>query len=192
MTIKSNATLAKQIEAHWKHFELIKYYPFGTETLYQFIQGPKVNLKTFRVFPRIEKMSSDRLLFEITSEVSRAMRYCSTVTHDNFDNQKLDAFCMEGLFRGGRAYWSKDIIKGKSLNTIRAMEEEQIPRIEKLYGKKDSPYTEKEKRYRRKTYGVFIVDYFPLVSFYTGQQLYTHRQLQIILCMVNNSFENLC
>ena len=200
--------------------DILRYFPYGPENIFEYWCVGKVNLKEVYKEPRNKKMKELDYIFRIVEETGRAVSYL-TKQKDFSDKQRLEAFCLWDLFHSGIAGWTKEPLKelseeekeelysyhkdradrmycqGKYRNKKQKLEEEKFYKSQgKEWNKKRIDAERKGDEHNRKDNGIYEVKHYPLVA-HTNcgngiQPLYTIQQLSAIWCQVACWFENLC
>lgn len=185
--------------------DILKYYPYGNETTWEYWICGKVNLKEVYKEKRNELKTCESLVADIYDETMRAMLYLATESSNGFDSQRIEAFRLASLFNRGIIGWSKDALNGKSKKEIEKIERVHQKRYDLVANRIDqeknkntiSVVLSKEAKleYRRK-YGLFEVKCMPLRQYGNCAQvpkiLFTKQELCAIDLMVTCAFENLC
>jgi hypothetical protein len=198
ITTHTFETFGKIVAQHQKQLRILNYYPYGNKVAFGHWLGSCDDLSDICnhefLGRRYKKMSSEQLVYGIIEEVARAMNYLVVHgTSPGFDHQRIEAFALWRLFHNGVAGWRKDVMKGKSLNQINALEkkhkdlhdlvhasgkygDERVKQQEKMTNDhvKSLPPAErkqwilnlkKSSDRNRKEYGVYMVDILPLTQY---------------------------
>jgi len=173
--------------------DILKYYPYGKETAWDYWLTGHIDLRRQHLAPHNKDRSAEEMTFRIIEETGRAMNYLTCWgTDEGFDRQRIEAFCLWQLFHGGVAGWNKEPIVGKTVKQIEAMEKKEKDRIDNYYGngkyaddrqKKQEQMLDKQWNAtpedraehdrielactiaHRRDYGIFQVTHFPLRRF---------------------------
>ena len=128
------ADMHRIIDEAFPNLEILKYYPYGRRTQYPFFTGGFRDLRKEYLRESNRGRSQADLVHLIIEEVGRAMNYLVRYgVEENYDHQRIKAFCMWRLFHNGVADWNKDIIKGKSIRQIEALEKYHKNRSDMLH-----------------------------------------------------------
>ncbi len=216
------ADMHKIIDEAFPKLEILNYYPYGRKTQYPFFTGGMRDLRKEYLTKSNRGRSQADLVHLIIEEVGRAMSYLVRWgIEEDYDRQRIEAFCMWKLFHSGVAGWSTEAIKGKSIKQIERLEKYHGIRSDMLhargrYGDERSKAQDawmkahtspkelveldelqlKAVEANRKTCGIYTVTHFPLTQptncTLTPRIFYTKKELAAIWLMVECAFENLC
>jgi hypothetical protein len=201
-----------EVNEYFKKLDILKYYPYGPETTWEYWLCGKVNLKKEYLDARNKHKTEWDYVFSIVEETARAMNYLMTHGNDDgFDHQRLNAFALWHLFHSGDCGWSKKNLKGltteqkttlfwkgqKDAEKLSAID----PATKKINTSEDKETVKIRDNWLKaslKTYGVYEVRRKPLIQYsnsVSGKRpvvLYTKQELAAINLMVSCAFENLC
>ena len=200
--------IAHEIHKVKKKLYLLDYYPYGKKTEWEYWICGNVNLKEIHKDDRYKGLDSTDLVLGIYEETARAMQY-TTIYHPeplykgSEINQGKLAFAFFDLFKHGDIEWDKKILKGKTEKEIKKLEKYHQKRVDIVSGYGDNNpnkkhvFNEKEKISRRKKYGMYCVNYYPLTQYSNAVDgkpkiLYTFEELCAIHMLVICEFENMC
>lgn len=204
---------SKEVGEHFKKLDILKYYPYGPETTWEYWLCGKVNLKKVYLDERLKRKTEWEYVFSIIEETARAMNYLMVHgDHHWFDHQRLNAFALWHLFHSGDCGWSKKNLKGLTLdqktklfwkgqedaNALSGLDKNDI-RFNGSETKESKKLRDEWFNHSLKKYGVYEVRHKPLIQHSntvrrgrSPKVLYTKQELAAIDLMVACYFENLC
>lgn len=210
--------IGKLVQEH--KLSILDYYPYGPNKTWEYWISGTVDLTKEYKDKRNKGKTEAEYVYNIQSDISKAMHYLTVWGAWNaFDTQRIEVFALAHLFNNGIINWSKDPLVGISIFEQDKLIAYHQDRTDRVYGsgKYSSPiekkyeadrikkFTKLEKQeyiknmkdhaqYKRETYGICEVKYFPLCNNATGKvrYFYTKQELAAIHLMVLCAFENLC
>lgn len=201
------------VDAALPSLDILKYYPYGKETMWSYWLCGDVDLRKEYLSPRYKNKSENDIVGDIIAEVARAMSYLMVHGNDHFyDRQRIEAFALIQLFNFGDVGWSKKPLEGLTLDQQKKLFVTSSKNAKLLSGYKQKyPNKTKEQKdalrklkkaeeicniHHLEKYGVYEVRIKPLTQYrnttHNPKILYSKKELCAIYLMVICAFENLC